>query len=160
MNRLVLTPEEQAAVDDYRTVNNVQPTDTVVDGTNLVIDDHLRVDNAWDVAIVGGTGMFVIAIIPAWGGMILEIDLLNFVTDRAGPNGQTMPIYDPQQELARAAKVAPPVDPKLAAKDERTDRRGLRKALRDAIERLPADQQKHARQVIRAAGALGKDDDA
>lgn len=163
MDRLALTTEQQAEVDAFRLENSVQTSDPVVEGTNLVVDDHLEVDNSWKVVVLSGDGGGAVnSYIPEWGGLIIPIDLVDYVTDRAGPNGETMPIYDEQQLAARAAQASGE-NPREAARaerrEERAHRRDVREMLRDGLKRLPHDQRKHAREVLRDKGVLGKDDD-
>ncbi|MBA3841085.1 MAG: hypothetical protein H0X39_00420 [Actinobacteria bacterium] len=154
MDRIVLTADQQAIVDNYRTANNVQLTDVVVDGTNLVVDDHLQVDNSWTVITLSGDQQGqVISYIPEWGDLILNIDLVDYITDRIGPQGQIMPIHDPVQAQARTAAVAAKAakNPKHATEPHKES---LRRALKEAVEKLPHHEQKHAREVLRDKGVL------
>ena len=163
MQRLVLTQSQHDQIDAKRTELGVQPTDVVVEGSNLVPDDNLRVMDTFDVWVIGADSGLISSYVPDYD-MILPFDIIDHITDRAGPNGETMPIFDPVQAEARtAAKAGGTVqNPKMAAKEERKEerahRRDIRDMLHDAIKRLPRDQQKPAREKIRAAGVLGKDD--
>lgn len=157
MIRQVLTPEQQLIVDDYRTANNVKLTDVVVDGTNLVVDDQLEIDNTWPLLVVlsGDGGGAVNSYIPDWGDLIMPIDLIDYVTDRIGPQAQTMPIFDEVQLQARtAAKTKAPGD----KHHPHTHRRSLEDVLRDAVKRLPHKEEKHALAVLKKAGVLDKKD--
>lgn len=167
MERLVLSPEEEGIITAWQTENASQLDPEPAAGTNIVVGDHLQVDNSWEVVVMGGLGGVVGSFIPAWGGLCLPIDLVDYITDRAGPppGNATMPIFDEQQMQARTAAKAGAPNPKEAAraerKEERAERRedrDLKHALRDAIKRLPHKEQKHAREVLRAKGVLGKDD--
>lgn len=154
MERLELTPEQQALVDNWREELNIQPNDIVQEGTNLVVDDHLQVDNSWKVVVLGGASGCVASYVPEWGDFWIPIDLVDYVTDRAGPNGQTMPIFDEQLLAARAAvanpqKAAPPKHPK--------PRRSFAQVLRDAVQRKLHAEHDHIMSALRKHGALGKD---
>ena len=168
MDRYTITPEEQTILDDLRTEWGVQMTDVVVPGSNLVVDDHIEVDHAWKIAIIGpGQDGSIDCLMLEWGDMVLRnFDLFEYISDRAGPDAQTMPVTDPEPELqarqsARSATEGGQ-NPKHAAKaerkEERAHRRDLKEVLREAIQRLPHKEQKHAREVLRTKGVLGKDD--
>jgi hypothetical protein len=164
MERIDVTPEARAAMADFKAQNpaNFDPNDLIYEGSNLVLDDHLQIDSSWQGIVFGGNGGLVWFCIPDWGNMLLPIDLIDYITDRAGPDGQTLPVFDEQQMQARAAKAAAPQNPNQAAraerKEERAHRREVKEVLREAVARLPHDQRKHARQVLRAAGVLGPND--
>jgi hypothetical protein len=89
------------------------------------------------------------------------IILLSMIVDRAplDPNETPMPLIPEPAMRAMSARSAVPTNPKEAAKGERKDERPIRRAfkdaMRDAIAKLPHDQQKHAREVLRAKGVLG-----
>jgi len=167
MDRLTLTTSQQAFLDDYRSTNNIEMDAVVAEDTNIVVDDQIEIDNNWAFIVIGPSVISEGAIdgyIPDWGDFALPLppfDVLRLASDRAGPNGEEMPLADEIQMQARAAKAAPTVDPKVAAKAERKEehahRRDVKEVLREAVAKLPHDQQKHAREVMRAAGVLGKD---
>jgi hypothetical protein len=160
MDRLVLTTEQQTKVDAWladKATDTLNPMSADVPGTNLVFDDHVEVASSWKCICFGGGNDAVYAYIPDWD-LFFSIDLVDAVTDRAGPNGQTMPIIDPVQAEARTAAKAAAANPKQAAHAEKVERRELKQLLKDAIARLPHAEQKHAREVLRAHGVLGKDD--
>jgi hypothetical protein len=163
MERLTLSPEQQTIVDNWRAENNVQMSDHVVDGTNLVVDDHLQIDNSWlCVVLAGENGDGVNAFVPEWGDFIMPIDLVDYITDRAGPNGQTMPIYDavePPQAMsaARVASGATP-NPKDAARDVHAHRRDRKTFYRDLIKAAPSEEARRTlRSLLVARGLVGKD---
>lgn len=151
MERLQLTPEQQTFVETSRAELSIQPNDVVQEGTNLVVDDHVQVDNSWLVVVIGGASGCVASYMPDWGQFWIPIDLVDYVTDRIGPNGETMPIFDEQLQ-ARHAQAA-------GERRERGQRRDIRGMLRDGLRRLPREQRKHVREVLRAKGVLGRDDD-
>lgn len=135
MDRLPLTPEDDAAIADWKVNNTPEALDPVQLGTNLVVDDHVQVDNAWSAVVLGGDGIAgTYSYIPEWGGLTLNIVLSDYITDRAGPNGETMPIVDPPHVEHRHAEVA--------------------RRLLDAVDRLPGRQRAHALEVLRAHGAI------
>lgn len=159
MNRYTITPEEQTILDDRRAEYGVQMTDVVVPGSNLVVDDHIEVDHAWKIVVIGaGQDGSIDCLMIEWGDLVLRnFDLFDYISDRAGPDGQTMPVIDEQGLQARALKAGGvAANPKHAAKQHR---RELKEVLRDAIKRLPHKEEKHAREVLRAAGVLGKDEE-
>lgn len=163
MERLQLNETQQAYAEAYWQDNNVQIGDPALEGTNLVASDHVQIDNSWYAVLLGASVSSpgcVDTYIPDWGEFILpmwQIDL--FVTDRAGPNGETMPIYDLQQMAARTADAA--AKPEAAGaerREKRAHRRDLKELLREAIGRLPDDQERRVRQTLRAKGVLGHED--
>lgn len=160
MERLQLTSTQQAFVDTSRTELSIQPNDVVQEGTNLVVDDHLQVDNSWFVVVIGGASGCVASYMPTWGDFWIPIDLVNYVTDRAGPNGETMPIFDEQLQARRAKAGDEGLRDatKTERREERAHRRDIREMLRDGLRRLPQEQRKRARDAMRAQGVLGKDD--
>lgn len=157
MPRLSLTADDQTAIDQWRTSNGVQPSDVVVVGTNLKVDDHLEIDNSWKVVVLSGDGGGAVqSYIPEWGGLILAIDLVDYVTNRGGPNGEAMPIVD---EMQMQARLAAKQNPNEAAKDQRDRRRGLTRALREAVQRLDGDDRKRAKKALQERGLLDGNDD-
>jgi len=157
MERLQLTTEEQTTIDDFKsTYQDFNPDGLIYEGSNLVVDDHLQIDNSWEGVVLGGQGGAVWFCIPAWGAIILPVDLINYVTDRAGPNNETMPIFDEQQMFASATDAT--ANPQTAAKAKPGSRRDVKEMLRDALKRMPKEQRKSAREKLRAAGVLGPDD--
>ncbi len=157
MERLIVTPETQDAIDAYKLDRggNFDPDGNIYTGSNLVVDDHLQIDSSWSGIVVGGEGGLVHFCIPDWGNLFLPIDLVDYVTDRAGPEGETMPIFDPVQVEARAASKTVAVAPDTTQQHGH-HRTSLADALRNAIKRLPHDKQQHAREVLRKAGVLEK----
>ena len=153
MERITLSPEQQSYLDSERTNAGAAVGDPVVSGTTLVVDSHLEVDHAWRCVVVGGaSGDAPVVYVPEWGDFVFPCDLLPYVTDHAGPNGEGMPIYDQQQMLARASSG----NPQQAATDERTERReGLKRALQDSLKRIDDPHaRKLARDAMQRAGAL------
>lgn len=156
MDRIVLTPEQQAIVDAKRIELNVQPGDPIQEGTNLVQGDSIRVNDSWDVFVVCGESGVVGSFVPAWDNFYCAIDLVESVTDRAGPNGETMPIFDEVQLQAMAARAGAPANPKRAAKQAERDHK---KANRELVAAQPNHHtQKLLREALKAHGLLGKDD--
>lgn len=158
ITRPTLSPEQLQLIADKRTELGTQPTDAPNPGTNLVQDDWVQIDNSWYAWIVapdsGCTGSYI----PDWDLYLSIGSLEDYISDRAGPNGETMPIFDPVEAQARAA-AKPAGDPKHAAKGEQhAPRRALQQVLREAIKRLPHNDQKRARQTLRQAGVLGPED--
>lgn len=157
MEKIALTTEDEAAIAAWKTEHDAEllpRPPAVYDGTNLVVGDHLQIDNSWKVVVLGGQDAAVQSYIPEWGGMIMNIALVDYITDRAGPNGETMPIYDEQQVEARGLAKPAAVDKHA----QHAHRRDIKEVLRDAIKRLDHKEAKHAREVLRAAGVLGHDD--
>lgn len=164
MDRLTLTTEQAAFVAAKRAELGVQPGDPIQAGTNLVQDDTIRINDSWTIYVVCGDAGVIGAYVPEWDNMpgnvephfYCPIDVGDDVTDRAGPDGQTMPIYDAVALEARAAKKAGGANPKKARKLSDHDARVANRDL------LAGQTDKHARQAIRAAmrahGLLGKDD--
>lgn len=143
MERIVLTPEEQTTVDEFKLRYPYFDEDGLIyEGSNLVVDDHLRVDDQWDCVVLGGEGGLVWSYVPAWA-LSLPIDLVPYVTDRIGPAGETMPIFDPPPEIE--PQCAPAVEAALA---QRKPRRPFAEALRDAVRRLPEHEQRHCLKVL------------
>lgn len=143
MERIVLTTEQQATADDFKdTYPYFDPDGNIYTGSNLVVDDDLRIDNSWEGVVLGGEGGCVWFYVPAWE-LILPIDLIDYVTDRAGPDGQTMPIFDPLE-------VTPLCEPSVAAAMARhtQNRRPFMEVLRDATRRLSPREEHHALTVL------------
>jgi hypothetical protein len=162
MERLTISTQTAAVIGDFKsTYEYFDPDGLIYEGSNLVVDDHLILAEQFAGVVLGGEGGAVWFCIPDADNVIMPINLIDVITDRAGPNGQTMPVFDEVQAQARMAKAAA-ANPKEAARaehrEERAHRRELKEVLREAIAKLPHDQQKHARQVLRAKGVLGKDD--
>lgn len=169
MDRLTLTPAQQAFIDAYHTEFNPDPNAEVIPGTNVVVDDHLLLDANNAVIVVGGPSPYTPGcfdgFVPLWGELMwvpFTPEFLPYVIDRAGPNGQTMPIYDEEEPEARQAGE-PAGDPREAARAERREdrarRRDFREMVRDAIKRMPRERRKHVRGILRAKGILGHDED-
>jgi hypothetical protein len=124
MERLTLDTEQQAYVDGYHTDHSLTPGASCNHaGTNIVIDDHLLMFDTWLCVVLGPSvdsegcldiytpGWGMLFYMPVWG-------VEGGVNDRAGPNGQTMPVYDePPEELLARSEDAP--DPKAAKKAQR-----------------------------------------
>jgi len=98
MDRIAVTPETQTAIDEFKAAHTAPFDDEVYPGSNLVPDDHLEIDNSWSGIVVGGETGLVWFCVPDWGNPIMPIDLIKYVSGRAGPNGETMPIFDPPEE--------------------------------------------------------------
>jgi len=109
MDRITLTEQQTSFLSSLRESLGIQPGDPVQEGNNVVQDDNLRVDDAWDIWVVGGAYGIIYAYIPAWDEgderVHFPIDVVPYVTDRAGPDGQTMPLFDPPP-----VEEEPPVD--------------------------------------------------
>lgn len=159
MDRVVLTPEDQAIIDAWKTEHGTTPTDLVLPDTNLVVDDHLRMVDAFNVVALGNEpGGYAWsyawgAIFPLWLGQDCED-----VTDRAGPNGETMPIFVPPP-APLAARSAASTSQTVSSKAPKK-KHAARRELRDFL-----DDQKHStakllRKHLIASGVLGKDDHA
>lgn len=167
---MTLSTQEQelvdAEIDTYLATNNADPADPVVTGSNVVVRDTLNVDNAWDVYVIGGDGVSPNCYVPAWGGLIMYIDLMAYVTDRAGPNGETMPVIvppeeEPQKMMARGAAEDPAQQTAQASPAPTTARhkqKDFASVVREAVKKLPKDKQKDARAKLQAAGVFGKDE--
>jgi hypothetical protein len=95
MDRLDISPEQQAIIDTFKTEQGSTFDPEPAAGSNLIEGDDLEVDNSWKVRVIAGQWGCVACLIPEWGDIILPIDLVDYVSDRAGPNGETMPIFDP-----------------------------------------------------------------
>jgi len=98
MERLTISPEQQTIIDTFKAEQGSTFDPEPAEGTNLIEGDDLEVDNSWKVRVIAGQWGCVACIIPEWGDIILPIGLVPYITDRAGPNGETMPIYDPPDE--------------------------------------------------------------
>jgi hypothetical protein len=99
MDRITVTPETQQACEKFKaTHKGLDPDGNIYTGSNLVVDDHLEIDNSWSGIVLGGEGGLVWFCVPNWGNPIMPIDLIKYITGRAGPDGQTMPIFDPPEE--------------------------------------------------------------
>jgi hypothetical protein len=117
MDRLTLTQADEAAVAD--TEETTQFDEVVAEGTNLIKGDHVKIADSWDAVIIGGQQTNVWLCVPAWGSYVGPFGgIPDYVTDRAGPNGETMPIRDEQQMQAMLAKAGG-ANPKHAKKDAR-----------------------------------------
>lgn len=142
MDRIVLTPEQQTKIDEFKdSYEFFDPDGQIYEGSNLVVDDNLQVDNSWEGVVLGGEGGLVWFYVPAWD-LILPIDLVNYVTDRAGPDGQTMPIFDPVV-----------INPQGGGCDEAVarataPRRSFKSTLRDTMRRLSPSAEHHAAHVL------------
>lgn len=168
MNREQLNETQQAFVDGHRAQYNQQVGDPALDNTNLITDDHTLFQGF--VAIILGKSVAaegcVDVYVPAWVDWPLFFppnDFVPYVTDRAGPNGETMPIVDEEQMQMMMARAGGEQNPREAAaerREERADRRGFQKAVRGAVKRIDDSQKRQQlRQKLRALGVLGKDDD-
>ncbi len=149
MSRLTVSPAQQALIDAFKTENASTFDPEIAAGSTLVEGDHLEIDNSWYVIAIAGQWGCVACMIPDWGDLILAIDLVDYVTDRAGPNGEEMPIFDAQQLQARAASKTQAVEDKHGH-----HRETLRRAVREAIKRLPHDEEKAARDMLKQKGVL------
>ena len=149
MQRLTLTPEQQTLVAEYRTANGVQSSDTVVEGTSLKVDDHLQIDGSWNcIAVRGAGGDAIDILVPDWGDFIFPCSVTNYITNRAGPNGETMPIYDEQQMQAMlAAKKQNPKDAQPSSVD----------ALRESLKRADKETAQKLRRALHEHGILKQD---
>ena len=98
MERLNISPEQQALIDAYKAEQGSTFDPEVAEGSNLIEGDDLEVDHSWKVRVIGGQWGCVACLIPEWGDAIMAIYLVPSVSDRAGPNGETMPIFDPPDE--------------------------------------------------------------
>jgi hypothetical protein len=98
MDRLDISPEQQGLIDAFKAENGGTFDPEIAGGSNIIEGDDLEVDNSWKVRVIAGQWGCVACIIPEFGNAIMAINLIDFVTDRAGPNGETMPIYDPPSE--------------------------------------------------------------
>jgi hypothetical protein len=131
MIRVEPTEDQQAAMDAWRSERNV-PTDVVLAvGTNLIVGDLVRIVDAFDGYLVGPEpgGGTVYALVPEWGDPIIGFgDLEDYVTDRAGPNGETMPIFDDEEE----EEEEPPPAPQGQQQQQRQPKAKLSKAERHA----------------------------
>lgn len=156
MERLPISAEQQALIDAYKAENASTFDPEPAAGSNIVEGDDLEVDNNWKVRVIAGQWGCVACLIPEWGDFIMAVDLVDYVTDRAGPAGQTLPIYDPAPEagMSAAAKTqAVTAEPK----QKHGRHRSLQDALRDAVKRLAHDQQKTAREKLKQAGVLSEE---
>jgi hypothetical protein len=145
MEREELTPEDRAKCDEFMATYEYFDADGLVyEGSNLVIGDQLEIDHAWRGEVLGGETGLVWFVIPAWGAPIFPIDLIDYVSDRIGPNGETMPIFDEPE-------INPQCGPSVAAAMARTKpRRPFAEVLRDALRRLaPADEHRALLQLAK-----------
>jgi len=158
MDRLTLTTENEAEIAAWKAEHASELDAEVSAGSNLIADDHLQINNDWKVVVIGGQSEAVWSFMPEWPGVPpMLIDLVDFVTDRIGPNGEGLPIFDETELQARALKAGGE-NPSDAAEPEHERRRKLDQVLREAIKRLPHDEQKHAREVLKQKGVLKLDD--
>jgi len=98
MERLEVSEQTRQACDEFKsTYTQFDPDGLIYAGSNLVVDDHLQIDNSWSGVVLGGEGGAVWFCVPDWGDLIMPIGLVDYVTDRAGPGGQGMPIFDPTE---------------------------------------------------------------
>jgi hypothetical protein len=150
MEREELTPEHRAAADEFiATYEYFNADGSVYEGSNLVVGDQLEVDHAWRGEVLGGEGGLVWFIIPAWGAPIFPIDLVAYVSDRIGPNGETMPILDPPPE------INPQCGPSVAAAmAQMKPRRPFAEVLRDALRRLSPLREFRALVTLERLGVL------
>jgi hypothetical protein len=154
MNRLELSAETIAAIADFKaSYEHFDPEGLIYPDSNLVVDDHLEIDGSWSGVVLGGEQLAVWFCVPDWGNAMMPIDLIDYITDRAGPDGQTLPVFDEVQVQARAAAKTAAMEPKHAQRH-----RTFEQALRDALKKLPHDQQKPTRETLKRVGAL-KDDE-
>lgn len=117
MDRHTLTPTQQAGIESWmseKASDTLNPLSPDVPGTNLVYLDQLEIDHAWWLVVLGGGNGLVYAYVPDWD-VFFNIECVDYVTDRAGPNGETMPVIDPVQMEARLAAKAGGQNPKHAA---------------------------------------------
>src|SRR4051812_29752044 len=97
MERLTLTEDQQAEIDAKKVELGVEPDTVVFEGTNLMPDDHVEIDDgAWYAVIVGPSTGCIMAFVPDWPAMF-PVDFAKFISDRIGPNGETMPIWLPEE---------------------------------------------------------------
>jgi hypothetical protein len=144
MDRITLTPDQQTLIDEFKaSYPYFDPGGNIYTGSNLVVDDDLQIDNSWEGVVLGGEGGCVWFYVPAWD-LILPIDLINYITDRAGPDGQTMPVFD-------VPEINPLCEPLLAATmaQRMPPRRPFVGVLRDAVARLDPRDQAHACYLLR-----------
>jgi hypothetical protein len=106
MERLTISPEQQSLIDAFKQENEGGFDPEPAAGTNLVEGDDLQIDNDWKVRVIAGQWGCVACLVPEWSNAIMQIALVEgrrtYITDRAGPNGETMPIYDPTPEEPEA----------------------------------------------------------
>jgi hypothetical protein len=152
MERITLTSEQQAEIEAKRVELGTTPETVIIEGSNLKMDDHLQIDNSWEGVVVGPESGVVCFYVPAWP-LLFAVDIEPYITDRIGPNGEVMPIFDPEQAEARAAGKAEAVE----ADKENGHHRTIEQSLKDAIKRLPHDQQSSARKLLKEKGVLKHD---
>jgi hypothetical protein len=160
MERIAETEYDQAAIDAFRTDRGVTMSDVVQPGTNLVIDDHLRIVDAFNVVVVAPEGGSIWCYV--WGQIMPFGDLQDYVTDRIGPNGETMPIFDDEEE--EEPSPAPPQgqqqqqrQPK--AKLSKAERHAKRYDLQAFLKAQSPETAKLVREHLRARGLLTDGDD-
>jgi len=165
MERNPISEETQQAIDTWQTENNGPSTGPALVGTNLVIGDDLQIDNNWRCFVIGvvpDADAAVVVVIPEWGNYVTGAELLYSISDRAGPNGETMPVMDEPQQQAMMARVAGVADPKVAAKeerqDQRADRRDKKQLYRGILKAAPDGTRQRLRKLFHEKGYLGKED--
>jgi hypothetical protein len=142
MNRLTLSPEHQALIDEWRAANNVQPTDVIIPGTNAVVDDHFWLVDSFNFIVAGpGGGNTVQGLVPEWEMFEPMMFDGEAITDRIGPNGETMPMQDEEQMRAMMASTGAE-NPKTAKKDRREQ-------LRDFLAAQTADVAREIRKRLK-----------
>lgn len=98
MERIPLTPEDDARIAAWLDEHGAELAPEVAEGSNLVQFDHIMFDSQFPVVVLGGQDGAIQSYFPEWGGETLNVDLIDYITDRIGPNGETMPIFDPPEE--------------------------------------------------------------
>lgn len=161
MERLELTQAQQDYVNDYRSTYTVDPQAELTEGTNLIVDDHLQVDNNWYAIILGpspDSPGCLDCYIPAWGEFWLPLWQVEvYVTDRAGPNGEVMPVFEVEQPLVAqaAAASASAAAHRPPPKPPRRPRRSLEHVLIEAVQRKVHADQRRILDSLRKQGAIG-----
>jgi hypothetical protein len=103
MDRQSISPEQQGLIDAFKSEQGSTFDAEPAEGSNLIEGDDIEVDNQYKMRVIAGQWGCVACLIPEWGDAILPIGLVysresTLITDRAGPNGEGMPIFDPPDE--------------------------------------------------------------
>jgi hypothetical protein len=103
MERQDISSEQQELIDAFKSEQASTFDPEVAAGSNLIEGDDIEVDHLYKMRVIAGQWGCVACLIPEWGDCILPIGLVysresTLITDRAGPNGETMPIFDPPDE--------------------------------------------------------------
>jgi hypothetical protein len=97
-----LTDIDPATAEPWRTANGVSLGDNAAPGTNLVAGDHVQLARWLPIEVYGPSpnaeGCFNGGYEPYFGPEPM-IFVLGDITDRCGPNGETMPIYDDEPDV-------------------------------------------------------------